>query len=337
MTKAGHRRALGMRATGVLCAILAVGLSLAAQDASAASGRQQTALFTIRNPIGLATSTVERLDPTTGATTPLADFTPLGQTVGALVADPTMPRLYGIASVVECGRGIGCIVVEQRIATIGSVDGAINESPPLSTIVDGPLAYDPSSGSLWAVSDYFTAVNGGQPQQIVRINPQTGDEATVATVSTDQTSLPAAIAVDAHKHVLYLAWAPSASTPYLMRLDTRTGVVVHGPSLKVALNQLILDPLTRKLEGITAGSPQQLVRINPQTGAEATVFAFDLNTTVEWAAVDAQSRTLYTMAAGIYVFPASMAIVDLKTHTSRSGPALPGEIYELVAQSLGHA
>lgn len=272
-------------------------------------------LFIARTTVGGAEGgpTVDRLDPSTGAVATLVDFTSSGQVPGWLVADQESPSIYALASVEVCGKGIGCITVEQHVATIDSQNGAVSETPALANQIDGPMALDPATGSLWALGDFSAEFSSGQ-RQVIRVNPLTGAEDTVATIPLDQTGTsPAALAVDSKRHVLYLAFTPSVTGTHLFRLDTRTGELTQGPALATALGQLLFDPRGGRLLGITVTAPQELVRLDPKTGVESALLTF-VNSNVSFAALDPESQELFTMDSGLlFVTPPSLTVVDLRS------------------------
>jgi hypothetical protein len=233
-------------------------------------------------------SVASRLALVSGAQTAIADLRSLNPARGfdSLVADQGSPRLFGLVSYCICGKGGGDPV--QQIATIGE-RSSLELSPVVSPwMLESGVVLDPSTHSLLAINYCFQCQSS-----IVRIDPHTGTETSVALIPGLVYGYPALLALAPATHTLYVTFAIGAPAGQLFSVDTAAGTTSSGPHLTQPVTSFAYDSLSSALFGITSSTRQQLVRIDPITGAESVLHTFSSEVVVTSLAIDPTTHTAF--------------------------------------------
>jgi hypothetical protein len=278
MARSSAWRRLGLFVGGSIAAA-----PLLLQPLPAAAATTGTLFALLNSPLSIAT-----VDPASGALTQLADLSlPDGLGGGynpTMADDPTNHRLFLDRTLVDLS--VDPIAITHQLVTIDSVSGAVSASP-LDHDLSG-LVFDPSTGTLFG----FTAECC--PAQIVTVDPGTGAETHVADLTGESFSL---MALAPTTHSIYLdseSFASNPPTDTILTVNTATGVVSQSPDLTTGTRSLAYDSSNASLFGITFGQPQ-FVHIDPSTGSETAVGAYDFGTLFvgPGAAVDPATHTIF--------------------------------------------
>jgi len=239
--------------------------------------------------IDIRRSAVVSIDPSTGATTPVADLSlPPGQPApgfnDTMASDPATHRLFLVRIVFDFSTFPPTIT--DQLVTANSQTGALTVSPGLAHPVTS-LAFDASTGTLLGFTGDCC------PNQIVSIDPTTGVLTHIANLSGDSFSF---IAFAPSTHSVYVESESFASFPpikVLLTVNTLTGAVTSSPPLSTGLNSLAFDTSLGALFGVTF-FPPHFLRVNPTTGAETRLGSYDFGFFLEpGTAIDPASHTYF--------------------------------------------
>jgi len=257
------------------------------------------------------------VDPATGAVNTLADISSPDLVLGSnLAADPGTHRLFEAEIVGQTAR----------LLTIDTTTGSVSVTPLQHPIVG--LAFDPTSGSLYAVTV-------DSPRHMVRVDLASGAETNLADFFGD-TFTPTAL--DPASHTFYaISQAPAPTTccafltSQLFSLDISTNTLTTGPVLATPVLGLAFDTSGGTLFAVTGCCPSQLVRLDPSSGVETPVGGADLGQIAPEIGVDPASHTIFvTQNLGGDPLDTRILEVDDQTGNVVSGPALGGEVRALV-------
>ena len=264
-----------------------------------------------------ALEVVVGVEPATGAVKTLADISSPDLVLGSnLAADPGTHRLFEAEIVGQTAR----------LLTIDTTSGFVSITALPHPIVG--LAFDPTSGSLYAVTV-------DSPRQIVRVDVTTGAETNLAGFFGD-TFTPSALDPASHTfHVISQAPAPTTCCAYLssqlFSLDISTNTLTAGPVLTTPVLGLAVDTSLGTLFAVTGCCPSQLVRLDPSSDVETPVGGTDLGQVGAEIGIDPASHTIFvTQYLGGYPLDTRILAVDDQTGNVVSGPALGAEVRELV-------
>ncbi len=263
----------------LLASLAVASLGLAAVPVPAAAPASGT-LYAVANGTELVS-----VDPTTGAQTPIASVGPPAQPflLGSLVPDPASSLIYANASYCIC-NGKGGAVIEY-VATIDTRTGTAGLSPQVSQLLSGGMALDPVTRHLWSVTACC-------PINIVNVDPATGVATTLATAPIAAYVYGAEIAQDTAAHMLYVSFGQN-SPLNLVTFNTVTDALTATTMLTSQLSDIGFDSSSRVLLGLTASSPNQLVKVDPASGAETPIATFGAASLALNLAVDSTTHTAY--------------------------------------------
>jgi hypothetical protein len=255
---------------------------------------------------GLSLTSLDSVNPTTAATTLVADLSGLAsnENIFPLVADPISQRLYArMSSCNPCGlAGIN----SYYIITITGSSAFV--SPALSGDL-GPLAAQPGGTLLWAVTNCYLC---GTTQSVVTVNPMSGVETTVVTIPVPTYGPTDSLALAPESHTLYLAVSGA-----LYLLDTQSGTFSSHVALSQSLGEIVYDTSSGQLFGSTGGN--QLVRVDPLTGAETPVATLSAAYTLGDLAIASASHTVFADLTNNFTHVESvLSIADQTGTTSTS-------------------
>ena len=238
-----------------------------------AAALQGGSLFAIQgNPLMPLLVTV---DPLSGTQTTVADLSTLanGPSVGPLAANSQSSLIYAVAtycspSACPGPRGGGMGVPTSEIVTINPQTAAVQVSPVLASPLFGGIALDPATQTLWALTPPPPGYPGSNPSiAILRVDPTTGAETTVAARAAEVDTQQSWVALDPASRVLYVATVNDITgSGQLLALDTSTGTLSAGLNLAAPVSGLVYDTSSETLFGVTTGTPEQLAKIDPVTG-----------------------------------------------------------------------
>jgi hypothetical protein len=250
---------------------------------------------------GLDLTSLDSVNPTTAATTPVADLSALApnENIYPLVADSFSRRLYArMSSCNPCGRaGINSYYI---VTITGS---AAFVSPALASDL-GPLAAQPGGALLWAVTNCYLC---GTTQAVVTVSPMSGVETTVVTIPVPTYGPTDSLALASESHTLYLA---TGSALYVLDTQSRTfsSHVALGPSLA----EIVYDTSSRQLFGTPTGG-NQLVRVDPLTGTETPVATLSVAYSLRSLAIDSASHKVFADLTNNFTHVESVLSIDDQT------------------------
>jgi hypothetical protein len=257
------------------------------------------------------------VDPATGAVKTLADISSPDLAFGSnLAADPGAHLLFEAEVVAQTAR----------LLTIDTKTGSVSVTPLQHPIVG--LAFDPTSGSLYAVTV-------DSPRHIVRVDLPSGAETNLADFFGD-TFTPTAL--DAASHTFYvISQAPAPTTccafltSQLFSFDISTSTLTTGPLLTAPVLGLAFDPSLGTLFAVTGCCPSQLVRLDPSSGVETPVGGADLGRIAPEIAINPAAHTIF-VSQNVAGSASDTLILSIDDQTGNvvSGPALGAEVRALV-------
>jgi FIMAH domain-containing protein len=212
-------------------------------------------------------SVLSRLDPVSGTITPIEDLA--GPDQGQLVSitgDPATHRIFAFRTSVSMDQN-GGFVVKNQVLTIDSQTGAFSESPLVNAPI-GLVAYDPSANALYGLS-----FNG-----VYTLDPTTGAAALLASLeNVNPYILDFAVVPGAHTIYVnnFVQNFDGTSADQLRTVDSRTGALSSPVTLAQPTRIISYDTSLGALFGATECCPRQLQRIDPATGAETAISAFN--------------------------------------------------------------
>jgi len=261
------------------------------------------------------------IDPATGALQTLADISdPKLALRSELAGDPGTHRLFEAEMLAD--YSVDPPIVTARLLTIDTTTGAVSIVPLAHMIVG--LAFDPASGSLYAVTADFQ-------RAIVRVDPKTGAETNLADFGEGTPTTPTPTALDSASHTFYVIRVAPDFSSQLFSLDTVTNTLTAGPVLATPVLAIAFDPSLGTLFAVTGccPSPSQLVRLDPGSGMETPVGTTDLGIITSDMAIDSASHTIYITQSVNSVDTRLLSINDV-TGSVVFGPALGGTVRSLV-------
>jgi hypothetical protein len=270
------------------------------------------------------------LDPGSGAESTVADLSTLAfqPRIGPLATNSLYPLIYTVGSYcapTSCpnAKGGGNGVPYSEIVTINFQTAAVHVSPVLATTIYGQIAFDPATQTLWALT-WCPCPS----ISIVRVDPTTGTETTVAQMADPLGPELPQLALDRAGHVLYVATTTN-SGGQLLALDTTTGTLSAGLNLAAPVSSLVYDDSSATLFGVTTGTPQQLAKIDPATGTETGIATFGANIRLYYAAIDSASHTVFGVESNSLDGTARMVMVNDQTGTISGIPSMPPPLANL--------
>ena len=174
---------------------------------------------------------------------------------------------------------------------------------------------------------------------VVGTDPTTGRVNTVADISSPNLLLGSNLSADPSSHRLFEAELTADLTARLLTIDSVTDAVSITP-LSRAIVGLAFDASSGSLYAVTAESaPRHVVRVDPVSGAETDLAAFNGDT---WTpvAIDPTTHTFYVISQGTGGLGLTSQLFSLNTETSvlTPGPVLAtpvaGLAYDTSARGL---
>ena len=277
------------------------------------------------------------VDPPSGTLSTVADLSTLANQpeVGPLVASVSvLPHLRG-RDVLQSG-------LLQRLPQSLRV-GSAHLRDPYHRLPDGGgpgepgPCFDnlrrnrprPSNAGTLGADPPIPGVSGTSPSiAILRVDPTTGAETTVATHVGEVSTGNSWVALDAASHVLYVATLNDLTgAGQLLALDTLTGTLSAGLSLAAPVSGLLYDASIGALFGVTTGTPEDLAQIDPATGTETAIATFGANVHVIDLAIDSASHTVFGVEYNTLTIANNQIVtVDDQTGASSVGAAAPAPI-----------
>ncbi len=242
--------------------------------------------------IDIRRSALVSIDPTTGATTPVADLSLANQPapgfMDTMASDPATHRLFLVRNVFDFSNGFP--TTSYELVTVDSRGGILTVSPDMGHPVTS-LAFDTSTGTLLGFTGDCC------PNQIVSINPTSGVLTHIADVIGDSFS---SVAFSPTTHSLYVDSESFAAPPpnppinTLLVVDTtQTDHVTIGPMLNPGVNSLAFDTSLGALFGVTF-FPPHFVSVNTTTGVETSLGTYDFGFFLEpGTAIDPATHTFF--------------------------------------------
>jgi hypothetical protein len=261
------------------------------------------------------------IDPATGALHTLADISdPKLALRSELAGDPGTHRLFEAEMLAD--YSVDPPIETARLLTIDTTTGAVSIVPLAHMIVG--LAFDPASGSLYAVTAGFHRV-------IVQVDPKSGAETNLADFGEGTPTTGTPTALDSASHTFYLIREAPDFSSQLFSLDIVTNTLTAGPVLATPVLAIAFDLSLGTLFAVTGCCPSQsqLVRLDPVSGVEAPVGTTDLGIITSDMAIDPASHTIYITQSMNGVGTRLLSIDDV-TGSVVFGPALGGAVHSLV-------
>jgi hypothetical protein len=185
-----------------------------------------------------------RVDPTTGATTLTATLANVG---GSILSMAVVPGAHTIYVNDEEQRLDGSFM--DQILVVDTQTGTISTSPALAQPVR-IIGYDPSLGNLFGATECC-------PRNLVRIDPISGAETSVGTITDDPTKLFAfAMAIDPGSHTAFMdvsTWFPDTLTTEdeIVSMNEQTGAETLSP----VINDMVWSQYFEPVVASTSGTP----------------------------------------------------------------------------------
>jgi len=231
------------------------------------------------------------VDPTNGAFTVLSNLFLSGaqdsQTFN-LVANPAAGKLYGNRmSFVNTSSGS---VFQNELLTINASTGAV-----VNSVSSQPntLVVDQSTGTLFGFDGF----------SLFKLNPGTGVTTKVATVNNSFGSYIWSLDIDPNTHIVYasredISGPIEDATTRIFTVNTTNGAVTTGTVLAHAVRQIVVDPASGRLFGVTESFTHDFVSIDPGTGSEELLVTLvpsaDTNLSVNFGlAADGSTHTVF--------------------------------------------
>jgi hypothetical protein len=230
------------------------------------------------------------IDPATGAFTTLSNlFLPgaVDSQASELAANPAAGKLYADRqSFVNTSSGS---VFTEELLTINAATGAVVNSVSGHF---GNLVVDQSTGTLFGFDGF----------SVFRINPSNG-AATKLTTIGDAGSYIWSLGIDPNTHTIYasredISGSSEDATTRIFTVNTTSGAATTGPLLTQVVRQIVVDPESGQLFGVTDSFTHDFVRIDPSAGATDLVATIvpsaDSNVDVQFGmAADGTSHTVF--------------------------------------------
>jgi hypothetical protein len=231
------------------------------------------------------------IDPATGAFTTLSNLFLAGaqdSQTSELAANPAAGKLYGDRfSFVNTSSGS---VFKEELLTIDATTGAVVNSVPGHF---GALVVDQSAGLLYGFDG---------SSRIFRVNPGTGATTPVATIGSSCVCIWS-LDVDPNTHTIYasaedISGSVEDETTRIFSVNVASGVVTTSPMLTQVVRQIVVDPASGQLFGVTDSFTHDFVRIDPGTGTTDFVASIvpsaDPNVSVQFGmAADGTNHTVF--------------------------------------------
>ena len=273
------------------------------------------------------------VDPASGTLSTVADLSTLVNqpALGPLAASSQSSLIYAVGtycspSACPNPRGGGTGVPTSEIITIDSQTAAVQVSPVLAAPIFGGIALDQAAGTLWALTPPYPGYPGSNPSiAILRVDPITGAETTVATHVGEVNTGNSWVALDAASHVLYVATLNDLTgAGQLLALDTSTGTLSAGLNLAAPVSGLLYDASLGALFGVTTGTPEQLAQIDPATGTETAIATFGADIKVIDPTIDSASHTVFGVEYNtLTVAPNQIVTLNDQTGVTSVGVSVP--------------
>jgi hypothetical protein len=230
------------------------------------------------------------IDPATGGFTTLSNlFLPgaVDSQASELAANPAAGRLYADRqSFVNTSSGS---VFTEELLTINAATGAVVNSVSGHF---GNLVVDQSTGTLFGFDGF----------SVFRINPSNGAATKLATIG-DAGSYIWSLDVDPNTHTIYasredVSGSVEDETTRIFTVNTSSGAMTTEPVLAQVVRQIVVDPASGQLFGVTDSFTHDLVRVDPSTGATDLVATIvpsaDPNVDVQFGmAAEGTSHTVF--------------------------------------------
>lgn len=275
------------RRFGLVIGALVVLVPLALQPLPAAASSTGTLFGVTGNQDILV-----RVDPITGTMTQLTDLRVPGSDAqsASMASDPISHRLFLVRTTVTFVFP-SSITITEELLTIDSRSGAILSHPVLSGRGLQNLAFDTSSGTLFG----YTGVN------IVRVNPTTGAQSLVAPID-NPTFAVVSLAIAPALHILYVSldsedFDIGGFTTQILSVDTATGAVTPGPTLTRSVRSIAFDTSNRIMVGPSDCCPEDVIQVDPSTGATNFLASLGDVEQLYWTAIDPGSHALFVDAS----------------------------------------
>ena len=236
---------------------------------------------------------VVRIDPGTGALTPVADLSlpPDHLAPGfmdTLASDPATHRLFLVRTVDDISSGFPTRTYE--LVTVDSRGGILSVSSDMGRPVTS-LAFDSSAHTLFGLTGDCC------PFQVVTVDPISGSLTHIADVPGDTLSF---MAFSPSTHSLYVDSESFAAPPPSPPVNTLVSVSTVAPyavksslPLSRGVNSLAFDTALGMLVGVTF-FPPHFVSLAPTTGAETFPGSYDFGFFLEpGVALDPATHTYF--------------------------------------------
>lgn len=270
------------RVFGLAIVLSAALVQLAVQTVPAAAATNTGTLF------GMNPTAIYKIDTTTGALTTFAPLpapppTQFLPSFNGLASDPIGHRLFAVRS----SMSLDFSTQFYDLVTIDTQSAAVSVSPDMAQGAP-ELAYDASSKALFGITNFCC------PFQLVRIDPVTGVQTHIADLPGVQESN---MAIAPTKHAIYMTSESFVLGQFqpvvnVIAVDESTGSITTSPALATGVSQVAYDTSTGTLLAKSFCCPSVLLRVDPVTGAEATVSTTDLGLGSGFA-MDSASHNIY--------------------------------------------
>jgi hypothetical protein len=235
---------------------------------------------------------LNRVDPVTGALTPIANLagSNQGQT-GTLTVDPVAHLIYAVRTSVIFVPPTSINIVNE-VLTISTVTGAFTTSKPVNEPVN-QIVFDSSTHSL-----LFDGVSG-----IFKVDPVTGGVIALTHLSSAVNQGMSGMAVNPATHTLYVNdEVPQPDGNFasnILTIDSQTGAVRSDVPLGTQVGFLGFDTAGSALLSTAGCCTPQLVGIDPAVGTLTPIATISSDPNVQLAftmAIDPSSRTVFMIA-----------------------------------------
>jgi hypothetical protein len=266
---------------------------------------------------------VVSIDPTTGATTPVADLSVANQPapgfMDTMASDPATHRLFLIRILFDFSNGFPTTTY-QLLTVDTQGKGILNVSAGLGHPVTS-MAFDTTTGRLLGFTGDCC------PNEIVSIDPISGAFTHIAYVIGDTFS---SIAFSPTTHSLYMdsesfaAPPPSPPTNTLVIVDTtQLDHVTIGPTLTPGVNSLEFDTSLGALFGVSF-FPPHFVQVPTSAGAVTPLGTYDFGFFLEpGTAIDPAAHT-YFKVQDVFDDPIQGPIAHIASINDQTGAGVLG-------------
>jgi len=236
-----------------------------------------------------------QLDQAAGTETPVVNLAPTGLPFGVyaipggFASDSSSHRLFGLLRTQDIRTFPGSWT--HQVLSITPGGPTVTTSGTLNRLLQSSLALDSSTNSLYGITECC-------PSELVQIDPVTGNELTIAQLSSDVTDTFSEIAVDPATHTFYVARSSHTTYPpptELLAINLATPAASAPPvALQRGVVGLAFDTSSHTLFGVTfCCGDSFILKIDP-TGTESTI-AEIVNTLLlgSTATIDSATHTMY--------------------------------------------